>query len=185
MRTVTGEIFKFAIPEEVPAKMQELVEWFTENIESPPASIASFLAQLHHRFIFIHPFDDGNGRIVRLLLNYALIRLGYPPFVIKDKDKKTYFSALQKADAGNMDVLEAYLGRTLVSWLEIGIKAAEGKDISETEDINKEVDIFIRGKKAEGLKEVKPLSEQIKKELCEQLFIPLFETFESWFREFS
>ena len=185
VRTATGEIFKFAIPEEVPAKMQELVEWFTENIESPPASIASFLEQLHHRFILIHPFDDGNGRIVRLLLNYALIRLGYPPFVIKDKDKKTYFSALQKADAGNIDALAVYLGRTLISWLEIGIKAAEGKDISEPEDINKEVDIFIRGKKAEGLKEVKPLSEQIKKELCEQLLMPLFETFESWFREFN
>ena len=127
VRTATGEIFRFAIPEEVPAKMQELMEWFTENIESPPASIASFLAQLHHRFILIHPFDDGNGRIVRLLLNCALIRLGYPPFVIKAKDKKTYFSTLQKADAGNMDALALYLGRTLASWLEIGIKAAKEK----------------------------------------------------------
>ena len=185
VETATGEIFKFAIPEEVPAKMQELVEWFKENMESPPASIAPFLAQLHHRFILIHPFGDGNGRIARLLLNYVLIRLGYPPFVIKNRNKESYFSALQKADAGNMDALAFYLGRNLISWLEIGIKAAEGKDISEPEDINKEVDIFIRGKKAEGLKEVKPLSEQIKKELCEQLFIPLFETFESWFREFS
>ena len=84
-----------------------------------------------------------------------------------------------------MDVLAAYLGRDLVSWLEIGIKAAEGKDISEPEDISKEVDIFIKGKKAEGLKEVKPLSEQIKKELCEQLLVPLFETFKNQFGQFN
>ena len=185
VETATGEIFKFAIPEEVPAKMQELMEWFKENLESPPASIAPFLAQLHHRFILIHPFDDGNGRIARLLLNYTLIRLGYPPFVIKDRNREGYFSALQKADAGNMDVLAAYLGRALVSWLEIGIKAAEGKDISEPEDIDREVGIFIREKKAEELEEVKMLSEQVKEELCDQSLIPLFETFRKQFKQFN
>lgn len=185
VRTPTGEIFKFAIPEEVPGKMQELMEWFKESIESPSVPIASFLAQLHHRFIIIHPFDDGNGRIVRLLLNYALIRLGYPPFVIENRDRESYFSALQKADTGNMDVLAIYLGRTLVSWLEIGIKAAEGKNISEPEDIDKKVDIFIRKKEAEGLKEVKSLSEQTKEELCDQSLIPLFEAFRNRFRQFK
>ena len=185
VRTPTGEIFKFAIPEEVPGKMRELMEWFKESIESPSAPIASFLAQLHHRFILIHPFDDGNGRISRLLLNYVLIRLGYPPFVIKDRNKESYFSALQKADVGNMDALAAYLGKTLVSWLEIGIKAAKGESISAPEDVDREVDVFIRGKKAKGLKEVKPFSEQTQKELCEQLIMPLFETFENRFRQFN
>lgn len=185
VRTSTGEIFKFATLGEVPAKMKELMEWFRESIESPPASITSLLAQLHHRFILIHPFDDGNGRIVRLLLNYALMRLGYPPFVIRSRDREGYFSALQKADAGNMNALAAYLGRTLISWLEIGIRAAKGESISEPEDIDREVDIFVRGKKAEGLKEMKPLSERTRKELCEQLITPLFETFENRFRQFN
>lgn len=185
VRTATGEIFKFAIPEEVPAEMKELMDWFKKNIESPPASMASFLAELHHRFIIIHPFDDGNGRIARLLLNYVLMRFGYPPFVIKNRDKRTYFSALRKADAGDMNVLSVYLGETLISWLEIGIKAAKEEDISELEDIDKEVDIFIREKKAEGLSELKPLSEQIKRELCKQLLIPLFETFKNQFTGFK
>ena len=185
VRTVTGEIFEFTLPKEVPAKMHELMEWFKETLESPPVSIVSFLAQLHHRFILIHPFDDGNGRIVRLLLNYVLIRLGYPPFVIKNRDKESYFSALRRADAGDINALAVYLGETLISWLKIGIKAAKGKDISELEDIDKEVDIFIREKKAEGFPEPKPLSEQIKRELCEQVLIPLFETFKNQFTEFK
>ena len=185
VRTAKGEIFEFSLPEEVPAKMHELTEWFTENIESPPTSITSFLAELHCRFILIHPFDDGNGRIARLLLNYVLMRLGYPPLVIKNRDKETYFTALQKADTGNIDALTAYLARTLVSWLEIGIRAAEGKDISEHEDIDKEADIFIRKKEAEGLGDVKLLSEQTKKELCDQSLIPLFKTFRDRFRQFN
>lgn len=185
VRTATGEIFKFAIPEEVPVKMQELIKWLKGNIESSPAPIALFLAQLHHRFIIIHPFDDGNGRIVRLLLNYVLMRFGYPPLVIKNSDRNAYFSALQKADAGNIDALAVYLGETLASWLEIGIRAAEGEDISEPEDIDKEVDIFIRKKKAEGLTKIKALSKQVKIELCKELLIPLFETFRDRFEQFD
>ena len=44
-----------------PPKMSELMKWFASEMESPTGSIASFLAELHHRFVLIHPFDDGNG----------------------------------------------------------------------------------------------------------------------------
>lgn len=128
VETPTGEIFRFALPEEVPAKMDELTKWFNGNIESHPASTASFLAELHHRFIFIHPFDDGNGRIARLLINYALMRSGYPPLVIRSENRESYIAAIQKADTGNVDALALYLGRSLISWLEAGIRAAKGKD---------------------------------------------------------
>ena len=124
VRTAPGEIFRFALPEETPAKMRELMEWFRENIESHPASIASFLAELHHRFILIHPFDDGNGRMVRLWINYALMRFGYPPVIIKSEDRDGYIAAIQKADTGNIEALAAYLGKNLISCLETCIEAA-------------------------------------------------------------
>lgn len=184
VETATGEIFKFALPEEVPAKMEELMKWFNETIESSLTSIASFLAELHHRFILIHPFDDGNGRIVRLWMNYALIRSGYPPLVIKSEDRDGYISALQKADTGNIDALAVYFGKSLIAWLETGIKAARGEDISEPEDIDKEVDIFIKSEKAKGLENVKSLSNEDTEKLCEQSWIPLFERFENQFRQF-
>ncbi len=104
------------------------MKWFNGNIESPPASIASFLAELHRRFIFIHPFDDGNGRIARLWINHALMRSGYPPVVIRSEDRDVYIVALQKADTGDIDALALYLGRSLISWLKTGIRAAKGED---------------------------------------------------------
>lgn len=185
VETPTGEVFMFALPEEVPAKMDELIKWFNENIESPPTSIASFLAGLHHRFILIHPFDDGNGRIVRLWINYALMRSGYPPLVIKNENRKGYIAALQKADIGNIEALAIYLGENLISWLEIGIKAARGEDISEPEDIDKEIDIFIKGEKAKGLESMKSLSREDMEELYNQSWVPLFETFEDRFKQFN
>ncbi|WP_394803528.1 Fic family protein [Niabella hibiscisoli] len=45
-------------------------------------------AMLHYKFVRIHPFDDGNGRLARLLLNYVLLKNGYTPVVIKSDDKK-------------------------------------------------------------------------------------------------
>ena len=53
---------------------------------------------------------------------------GYPPVVIKSEDREGYIAAIQKADTGNIEALTLYLGRSLISWLEIGIKAAKGED---------------------------------------------------------
>ena len=233
VRTETGEIFKFAEPLEVPAKMKELVEWFNAEISKMPLPpfdkqtisvhtlktvetrrttgavvrrrrrsakesnvgvatpsavkdlilpITSFLAELHHRFICIHPFDDGNGRIARLWMNYVLMRLGYPPMVIKSEDKRNYFAALQKADNGDMDTFATYLGDVLVFWLEKGINAAKGGDIEDADDLDKRIILFKRNKDFE---EIKPLSKEIVQELHDTLFIPVFETLESEFRQFT
>lgn len=184
VRTATGELFEFALPEEVPAKMSELMKWFTLKIENPTVPIASFLAELHHRFVLIHPFDDGNGRIVRIWINYVLIRLGYPPLVIKSKDREGYISALQKADTGDIDALAVYLGEELIAWLEIGTKAARGESVSEPDDVDREVDIFIKNKKVEGLEKGGILSKKILQELKEH-WIMLFETVEDKFKQFE
>lgn len=185
VQTESGDIFKFAEPGEVSPKMKELMEWFNKEMKNPSLSISSFLAELHHRFIVIHPFDDGNGRIARLWVNYVLLRFGYPPLIVKSEDKRNYFAALQRADSGDMDALAVYLGKTLIFWLEIGIKAGKGEDISEHEDIDKKIAIFKKEKKARGFEDIKPLSKKIINELYENLYSPLFETFENEFKQFD
>ncbi|MCY4047652.1 MAG: Fic family protein [Candidatus Dadabacteria bacterium] len=185
VRTETGEIFKFAEPAEVAPKMQELVEWFNTEIQNPALKIPSFLAELHHRFILIHPFDDGNGRIARLWMNYALVRLGYPPMVIRSEDKENYFAALQKADGGDMDALAVYLGNTLIEWLEIGVRLAKGEKVRKPGDLDKEISSFIERKRAKGLEEIKQLSKEVINELYESLYVPLFEILESRFEAFD
>lgn len=55
----------------------------------------------HHRFVWIHPFFDGNGRTVRLAFNLLLLKAGYPPAIILKNDRKKYFDALNKASGGD------------------------------------------------------------------------------------
>ncbi len=96
--TPTGERFEYASPEETPALMTDLVNWYNRSTNENKFSPVELAAIFHYRYIRIHPFEDGNGRIARLLMNFILLRYGYPMIVIRSKNKKAYLEALGKAD---------------------------------------------------------------------------------------
>jgi Fic family protein len=126
VQTVTGEIYKFAEPFEVPSKIDDLLNWleFAKDI-----NIIELIAKFHHDFITIHPFDDGNGRTCRLLINLILQSNKYPPIWIPTEDKENYYNALRIADAGDINVLEEYLGERLLESLNITIRGAKGENL--------------------------------------------------------
>ena len=97
--TPTGERFEYASPEETPALMADLVRWYNEVAEEESMSPIQLAALFHYRYIRIHPFEDGNGRIARLMVNFILSRHKWPMMVIRSKNKKAYLSALALADA--------------------------------------------------------------------------------------
>jgi Fic family protein len=96
--TPTGERFEYASPEETPALMSDLINWYNRTAQEETLSPVELASLFHYRYIRIHPFEDGNGRIARLLMNYTLLRNGYPMIVIRSKNKKAYLDALGKAD---------------------------------------------------------------------------------------
>jgi len=128
-RLQNGEIFNYASPEETPALMTDLVQWYLDAIKKEALHPVSLAALLHYKFVRIHPFDDGNGRISRLLMNYALYYYGFPPVIIKSVNKKDYLFALNKADAGDVNSFVAYIAKQSLLSLELSIKAATGEDI--------------------------------------------------------
>lgn len=135
----SGELFESSAPIEVPQKMQELLDWYAEQEEEDALVTAAFL---HYKFVLIHPFDDGNGRVSRLLMNYHLMRHGYPPLIIKSADKKNYLYALQQADAGDVEAFVSYLAKQLLWSLELALKAAKGEEIKEEGDLDKEIAVW-------------------------------------------
>jgi Fic family protein len=139
VETVTGEIFYFATPEETPAKMYDLLNWYNQKTKEENVNPILVAAEFHYRFIRIHPFDDGNGRTARILMNFILMQFGFPPVIIKTEDKANYFAALQMADAGNIEVFIKYIAQNLVHSLEIMIAGAKGENIEEEDDLDKEI----------------------------------------------
>ncbi|MBA2335076.1 MAG: Fic family protein [Pyrinomonadaceae bacterium] len=124
--TVTDETFYFATPEETPARMQELVEWFRNEKAKQDVNPIVLAAVFHYRFIRIHPFDDGNGRVARILMNFILMQFGYPPVIIRTDDKSNYFRVLRLADADQLEPFIEYVVENLVGSLEALIAGARG-----------------------------------------------------------
>jgi Fic family protein len=78
----------------VPEEMLRLIAWYESAGAMHPVVRA---AELHTRFVKIHPFVDGNGRTGRLLLNFELMKAGYPPAIIQKEDRLAYYDALDEA----------------------------------------------------------------------------------------
>ncbi len=152
VQTPTGEIHYYATPEETPAKMSDLMAWLREQQENEDLHPLAVAAIFHHRFVAIHPFDDGNGRMSRLLMNLLLLQYGYPPVVIKQQDRQAYYYALRQADAGEMEAFVEFIGENLVHSLEIYLRGARGESIEEMDDLKKRVELL--KKVAEGKKEM-------------------------------
>ncbi len=139
VKTKTGEIFRFATPEETPAKMMDLIAWYKSEIENKDVEPILLASEFHYKFIRIHPFDDGNGRTARILMNFILMRFGYPPVIIKTEDKENYYSVLRQADAGQFSPFVEYIASNLHKSLEIMISGAKGEPIEDLDDIDKEI----------------------------------------------
>ena len=93
-----GDRFEYASPEETPALMTDLVDWYNEEEKRGNLAPSELAALFHYRYIRIHPFEDGNGRIARLLVNFILARHDYPMIVVRSRKKNEYLEALHKSD---------------------------------------------------------------------------------------
>lgn len=93
-----GDRFEYASPEETPALMTDLINWYNSEEEIGKLTPIELAALFHYRYIRIHPFEDGNGRIARLMTNYILSRHGLPMIVIRSRKKQDYLEALHQTD---------------------------------------------------------------------------------------
>lgn len=93
-----GDRFEYASPEETPASMTDLVDWYNQAEQEGKLSPVELATLFHYRYIRIHPFEDGNGRIARLLMNFILYRHNYPMIVVRSRKKQEYLEALHRTD---------------------------------------------------------------------------------------
>lgn len=92
---IAGSQYKVCDVKLIGQEMAKLFQWVAEKRDKYHP--VKFAAQLHKRFVFIHPFIDGNGRISRLLMNTALIQDGYMLAVIPPVLRQEYNSLLERA----------------------------------------------------------------------------------------
>lgn len=94
VRTETGR-HAFPSPAELPSLMADFSGWLATALNAPETAFSA-----HRRLVDIHPFNDGNGRAARLLMNLILIRGGHPPVAVRPEDRLEYIRSLQREQAG-------------------------------------------------------------------------------------
>ncbi len=183
--TITGETFYFAEPEETPAKIRELVEAFHEEAAKDGIDPVILATLFHYRFIRIHPFDDGNGRVARLLMNFILMKFGYPPIVIKTDDKENYYAVLRLADAGDPEPFIEYIAENLANSLGIMLRGARGEDLEEPEDFDKELALIELQLRSVGKKIERVRSGDLVRDVFKRSIEPLANEFFAQFSAFD
>jgi len=114
-------------PKEVLERLEKMLAQYNATSHE---NIIKRIARLHLTFEHTHPFCDGNGRIGRVINNYALIREGYVPINIKFIDRKKYYEAFREFDAkGTTDVMEEIVGKALTNSYHKRLAYLEGKKI--------------------------------------------------------
>jgi Fic family protein len=169
VRTPTGEMHYYATPEDVPILMGELIQWYRHVPKSEIHAVV-IGAIFHHRFVAIHPFDDGNGRLGRILMNLILMQQGYPPAIIKLKDRNEYITALEYANRGDYELLVNHIGESLKDSLDIYLRAAHGERVEEMGDVDKEIALFVGGFEPKKLKLIQKSTEVIDNTLNRHIF---------------
>lgn len=91
--------------------MNEFLEWYYSVKHT--MSVPELAAWVQYKFVWIHPFIDGNGRTARLLMNLVLLQNGYPPAVILNLDRQKYYRVLRQADMDKPKEFMNFIGRSI------------------------------------------------------------------------
>lgn len=121
--TLSGHIHRYVEPIHVPTQMETLLKEYHQSPDKRhPITRA---ADLHYGLVKIHPFDDCNGRVARLMMNLSLMKDQFPPAVIPIEKRKAYLTALEKADQGELTSFYKIVGESLLATLELYLKEVQ------------------------------------------------------------
>ena len=122
-------------PEQVERMIDEILLAYTSNLDP---YFLDKISTFHLDFETIHPFNDGNGRIGRAIINYQLQRLGFPRIIVRDREKKDYYQAFgDYRDRKNTRTMEKILVAGLTESLHKRLAYLKGETIISLADYTK------------------------------------------------
>lgn len=114
---ISGSHYPLPPPEQIPMLVDELLAWYRQH--EPLLHPLELAALVHQKFVFIHPFVDGNGRVARLLMNLVLLRFGYPITIIPPILRLEYIATLEKAHHSTNEFIQFVIVREIETLREL------------------------------------------------------------------
>jgi Fic family protein len=110
-----GTIHHYTEPLQVVDEMEILCQWIQDQLQHPLLTAAT----AHYNMVRIHPFDDGNGRGARILMNLILIKKAYPPAIIRMEERRQYLATLSQGDKGFILPFLVFVAKSLIKTQQI------------------------------------------------------------------
>ena len=107
-----GTVHHYVEPIHVPTQMEALTNWIAQNIDTLHPIVTGALA--HYNMVRIHPFDDGNGRGARILMNLVLIEKGFTPAIIQNEKRRQYIESLVSANNGDISPVISFVADSMI-----------------------------------------------------------------------
>jgi len=126
-------------PEHIDAMLDAIVLAYSSTHD---AHFLEKISRFHLDFETIHPFNDGNGRIGRVLINYQMLQIGFPPIIIRDKEKSLYYKAFKEyRDSNNKtsSMMDKIVSRALLESLHKRISYLKGEQIIRLSEYAKNI----------------------------------------------
>lgn len=165
-----GSIYLYCPPIHVEQEIDNLIQIYTD-LSKQGVSPIIIAAWVHHAFTQIHPFQDGNGRIARLLASLTLIKNGLLPFTVRRSEKAAYITALEKADNGNPKDLVAFFALEQKKSIEVAINFRTERKFTSFDQLaelfNEKVDQSLSRAKLKRQKQLDTSRTQIFKSIYE------------------
>ena len=166
--TLSGNIHDYTAPEHVKTEMEQLLVWHKSKNN---LSVLEKATLFHYKFVRIHPFDDGNGRLARLLMNLILMQEGLPPCIIRNENRKKYLTELESIDeSGEIEDFVLFVGEELLHTLRLIHQLVIGKSTAITlaspklnRDDREELILKILDKKTLAIGQIQEQLPQIKR----------------------
>lgn len=185
-----GVVHAYCPPEHVGSEMDRLIG-LQDQYESIGVAPEVLSAWLHHRFTQIHPFQDGNGRVARLIASIVFIRASWQPLMVLRDDRSDYINALEKADDGDLtrliDLFSSWQSRAFV--LALGASQAAEQELAPHLD---DVLAALRDKfstqqtpQVSDLEDVANLVNTVAEQTCERLALTIEDSLRSALPEVS
>lgn len=173
-----GQIVSYCPPIQVASEMDKLIEIYN-TISQEKVHPIIIAAWLHHAFTTIHPFQDGNGRIARLIASLVLIKHKYFPFTVLREDAKLkYFASLEQSDQGCPQPLVNYFCEIQKRTIEkvLNFKEVSSTSLDEVTTVLAKKLTILNKERYENEQKVKKTNRNLVFKICEKYLKQIAES---------
>ena len=113
--TMSGDIHHYVEPSDVAPQMDDLFDWINEKLTDKSMHPLIIAAAGHYNLVRIHPFDDGNGRTARILMNLILLKSNFSVAIVRNEERHQYLTLLNQVDkTGELESFIRFIGESLI-----------------------------------------------------------------------